>query len=75
MQNNHELKKTSAIKYSDLEVGGVYLDDKQKKWLFLGEGTLLENGEQNNRSNDGLHFSKYNRVSRGRNRTNWSESI
>ena len=54
-----ETKKTSAIKYSDLEIGGVYLDDKQKKWLFLGKGTLLENGEQSNRSNDGLHFSEY----------------
>ncbi len=54
-----ETKKTSAIKYADLEVGGVYLDDKKKKWLFLGEGTLLENGEQSNRSNDGFHFSEY----------------
>ncbi len=54
-----EAKKTSAIKYADLEVGGVYLDDKKKKWLFLGKGTLLENGKQCNKSNDGIHCLEY----------------
>lgn len=54
-----ERKKTTAIKYADLQVGGVYLDDKKKKWIFLGKGTLLENGEQENRSNDGENYSEY----------------
>lgn len=54
-----EKKKTSAIKYSELEIGGVYLDDKKRKWIFLGEGKLEKNEEQRNRSNDGYDFSKY----------------
>ncbi len=52
-------KKTAAIKYADLEIGGVYLDEKKKKWIFLGQGTLLENGSQENRSNDGIRYSEY----------------
>lgn len=51
--------KTNAIKYADLQVGGIYADDKKKKWIFLGKGTLLEEGEQNNRSNDGYNYSEY----------------
>lgn len=47
-----ENKETSAIKYSDLEVGGIYLDNKDKKWLFLGKGTLFKDGDQQNRSNN-----------------------
>lgn len=54
-----ELKKTSAIKFQDLEIGGVYLDEKKKKWIFLGQGTLTENGVQQNCSNSGLDYAEY----------------
>lgn len=54
-----EKKKTCALKYAELQIGGIYLDDKKKKWIFLGEGTLLENGSQENRTNNGYEFSTY----------------
>lgn len=44
-----EKKKTEAIKFADLQVGGVYLDDKLKKWIFLGQGTLMKDGVRDNR--------------------------
>lgn len=44
-----EKKKTVALKYADLEVGGIYLDKSKKKWVFLGKGTLFENGIKTNR--------------------------
>lgn len=52
-------KKTSALKFADLEIGGIYLDEKKKQWVFLGQGTLLESGRQSNRSNDGVHYTEY----------------
>ena len=42
-------KKTQAIKFGDLQVGGVYLDDKLNKWIFLGQGILMVEGNQENR--------------------------
>ncbi|MBQ9012360.1 MAG: hypothetical protein IJ094_02105 [Bacilli bacterium] len=52
-------KKTEAIKYKDLEIGGIYEDEKHKRWVFLGKGTLFHNGTRYNRSNDGTNFSEY----------------
>lgn len=54
-----EKKKTIALRYSQLELGGVYLDEKGKKWIFLGKGTLFLDGVQNNRSKDEWSFSEY----------------
>lgn len=54
-----EKKKTEALKYADLEIGGIYIDEKKKQWLFLGKGILLENGNQQNRSNDGVEHSEF----------------
>lgn len=54
-----EKKKTKALKYADLEIGGIYIDEKMKQWLFLGRGTLLEDGSQRNRSNDGITHSEF----------------
>ncbi len=54
-----EKKKTKAIRYDDLEIGGIYSDEKKKNWVFLGKGTLLKAGEQENRSNDGVRYSEY----------------
>lgn len=42
-------KKIEAIKFADLQIGGIYLDDKLKKWIFLGKGTILKDGRQDNR--------------------------
>lgn len=44
-----ETKKTEAIKFGDLQVGGIYLDDKLKKWIFLGQGTIMKNGTKENK--------------------------
>lgn len=52
-------KKVTAIKYADLEVGGVYLDEKRKKWIFLGKGALLEDDRCANKTNDGIHYCEY----------------
>ncbi len=54
-----EKRKTTALKYSELELGGVYTDEKGKKWIFLGKGTLLRDGNQDNRTNDGVTYSEY----------------
>lgn len=57
--NTIKKKKVTAIKYADLEVGGVYLDEKRKKWIFLGKGALLEDGRCGNRTNDGVNYCEY----------------
>lgn len=44
-----EKKKTSALKYADLEIGGIYKDDKQKEWIFLGEADYYNNNQKRNR--------------------------
>lgn len=60
-----EPKTTKAIPYKELEIGGIYLDEKEKAWVFLGEGLISQKHpvtEQEvscNRSNDGKHFCKY----------------
>lgn len=54
-----EKQKIEALKYADLEIGGIYIDEKKKQWLFLGKGTLFENGSQQNRSNDGVTYSEF----------------
>lgn len=46
-----ETKKMEAIKFDDLQVGGIYLDDKLKKWIFLGQGTIMKNGTEDNKIN------------------------
>ncbi len=52
-------QSTKAIKYADLEIGGIYLDEKKNKWIFLGKGTLFLDGVQFNRTNDGQNYSEY----------------
>lgn len=44
-----EKKETKAIRYADLEIGGIYKDNKEKEWIFLGEADLYVNNSRNNR--------------------------
>ncbi len=41
--------KTIALKQSEIQVGGIYEDNKQKLWVYLGNGTLLEDNRTCNR--------------------------
>ena len=52
-------KKTKAIRYADLEIGGIYKDNKEKEWIFLGEADLYQNNEHSNRSNNAIDYSRY----------------
>ncbi len=52
-------KTTKAIRYDELEIGGIYEDEKHKQWVFLGKGTLYKDGIRYNRSNDGISYSDY----------------
>ncbi len=42
-------KRTSALRYADLEIGGIYKDNKEKEWIFLGEAEYYENNQKHNR--------------------------
>lgn len=44
-----EKRMTSAIKYADLEIGGIYLDNKEKEWIFLGEADIYKNNRKENK--------------------------
>lgn len=59
METSAEKKKTKAIKYADLQVGGVYLDEKMKKWIFLGQGNLKKDGDPYNRIGCNYLYMKY----------------
>lgn len=59
METSAEKKKTKAIKYADLQVGGVYLDEKRKKWIFLGQGNLKKDGNPYNRVGCSYLYMKY----------------
>ena len=45
-----ENRETSAIKYADLEIGGIYKDNKDKEWIFFGEAEIFKDNVENNRS-------------------------
>lgn len=59
METSVEKKKTKAIKYADLQVGGVYLDEKKKKWIFLGQGNLKKDGNPYNKIGCNYLYMKY----------------
>ena len=50
-QRPQEKKETKALKYKDLEIGGIYKDNKNKEWIFLGEADLYQNNRKENRNN------------------------
>lgn len=45
-------KKTTALKYKELEIGGIYKDNKDKEWIFLGEADLYNNNRKSNRGGE-----------------------
>lgn len=54
-----EKKKTKAIKYADLEIGGIYKDNKENEWIFLGEADLYVNNTKNNRGGAANGYARY----------------
>lgn len=54
-----EKRKTKAIKYADLEIGGIYKDNKENEWIFLGEADLYVNNTKNNRGGAANGYARY----------------
>lgn len=66
-----EKRKTSAIKYADLEIGGIYKDNKDKEWIFLGESGLYKNNTHNNREGKKYSYIYMQNIELEKKENNW----